>query len=98
MPSRPDDFCTSSTTSKPALKCNDVGSLIAFAALGMGITLLPDFLVRDEVERGDLVRLTAPDDAVPAEVFAMTTQGRHRKPVQALLDHLATSLLDAADV
>ena len=58
----------------------------------MGITLLPDFMVSAEVDRGDLVRLTAPDEALPVEVYAVTDDDWRSERVKALLDHLAASL------
>jgi len=73
---------------KPAMTTDDVESLIRFTAAGVGVTLMPDFLVRDEVERGELVRLTAPDEGVPAEVFALTGEQARTRRVEALLAHL----------
>lgn len=48
---------------------DDVDLLISCAGRGMGVTVLPDFLVRGEVARGELVRVTA--SGPPAEVFAV---------------------------
>lgn len=48
---------------------DDVDLLISCASRGMGVTVLPDFLVRGEVARGELVRVTAAGP--PAEVFAV---------------------------
>lgn len=48
---------------------DDVDLLISCASRGMGVTVLPDFLVRSEVARGELVRVTAAGP--PAEVFAV---------------------------
>ena len=76
---------------KPALTSNDVGSLIEFVRLGMGITLLPDFMVHAEVDRGDLVRLTAPEEVVPTEVFTVTPDEQRCERVEALLDYLVSS-------
>jgi DNA-binding transcriptional LysR family regulator len=76
-------------TVSPALTCDDVEALIRLAVAGVGITLMPDFLVQEEVERGQLAPLTGPEAAVPAEVFAMTADEERPERVDALLEHLA---------
>ena len=76
----------------PALKSNDADSLIAFAVLGTGITLLPDFIVRPEVERGELVRLNPEESGTPIRVFAVTMDERRSERVESLLDHLTSAV------
>ena len=56
----------------PYLRCDDVEMLLDLAVAGLGLVIVPDFLVRGEAERGRLVRLTRPAQAVRAEVFAVT--------------------------
>ncbi len=77
---------------EPSLTANDVDALIAFAQHGSGVTLLPDFMVEHEVARGELVQLTESDVSAPTEVFAMTGDEWRSERVEALLDHLVTSL------
>ena len=69
-----------------------MGSLIAFAVAGVGITLLPDFLVRGEAERGDLLQLTRDEDAAPTEVFAVTAEGKRTRSVETLLERLTSDV------
>ncbi|MFK7998582.1 MAG: LysR family transcriptional regulator [Polyangiales bacterium] len=54
-------------TVTPTLLVDDVEALIGFAVAGVGVTMLPDFLVEAEVASGQLVPLTSEDQAVPAK-------------------------------
>jgi DNA-binding transcriptional LysR family regulator len=76
---------------KPALTSDDVDTLIGFTREGAGVTLMPDFLVREEVHRGELVQLSRAAEAVPADVFTLTTEQRPAT-VNALLEHLVSSI------
>lgn len=53
------------------LIANDVLSIYRAAQAGVGITLLPDYLVRRDIERGDLTELFAGQLTMPHEVFAL---------------------------
>lgn len=76
----------------PALKSNDAGALIELTKLGVGITLLPDFMVETEVRRGELMQLTLADGVVPAEVFAMTADSSRSERVEVFLQHVVDRL------
>jgi len=75
-----------------ALTCDDVDALAQLAGAGVGVTMLPDFLVAAEVERGELVALTREDEGVPAEVFAVTVDEPRAPRVERLLAHLGQTL------
>ncbi|KYF47059.1 hypothetical protein BE08_28590 [Sorangium cellulosum] len=63
------------------------------ARAGLGVALLADWLVAEDIARKRLVQLLE-DHATPkAPVYALTPPVRYTAaPVRALLDHLATSL------
>ncbi|MEO1228927.1 MAG: LysR substrate-binding domain-containing protein [Myxococcota bacterium] len=67
---------------------NDLDALIHFAAAGLGITMMPDFMVEEEVADGRLVRLTKERAAVVTEVFAVTSEGRAESQLRVLSDFL----------
>lgn len=75
-------------TVRPALTSDDVDALIGLTTEGAGVTLMPDFLVQREVRRGELAPVSRPAEAVPVEVFTLTTEKRS-VAADALLDHLA---------
>jgi len=71
---------------------DDVEALIGLTVAGLGVTMLPDFLVAREVDEGLLVRLTDADTAVPAEVFANLGAQRPTARARALVEHLASAV------
>lgn len=77
---------------KPVLWADDVEALIQLAVSGAGATMLPDFLVADELRTGQLVRLTSKKQAVPAEVLAVTEPQARTALAAALLKHLVKRL------
>ena len=72
--------------------CDDMDALIRFTVAGLGITMVPDFLVRPEVERGELVQLTRERDALTVEVFAITSEQKRPRIVKAFIDGLVAGL------
>lgn len=75
---------------KPHVLVDDVDALIAFAIAGSGVTMLPDFLVQEEVARGELTSITAEGQATPAHVYAVTSSPPER--AARMVKHLATQL------
>ncbi len=68
---------------------NDSRILIAAALEDVGLTVVPEFLVRDEVAKGRLVRVMPQFPIATLWFKAMVPRNRvHRPEVQALLDHL----------
>jgi DNA-binding transcriptional LysR family regulator len=55
---------------QPRVRVNETESLVAALKLGMGICQVPDMLVRDELQRGDLVELlpSCRPEAMPIHV------------------------------
>lgn len=77
-------------TVTPTLLVDDVDALIGFAVAGVGVTMLPDFLVEAEVASGQLVALTSEEQAAAAKVYSVTTSPS-RSAVR-LLEHLGSHL------
>jgi len=77
---------------RPSLLCDDVEALIQLTVGGAGLTMMPDFLVADEVRRGALTRLTSPAVATVAEVFAVMDAATPPARVTRLVKHLARAL------
>ncbi len=75
---------------------DDVDALISMAVAGLGVTMLPDVLVAEELDDGLLVRLTDEGAAVPAEVYANLGAQRPTARARALVEHLAEALATAS--
>lgn len=71
---------------------DDVDALIALAVGGVGVVMLPDFLVQEEVASGRLLRRTSSDCVVPADVFATFGFQEPSARARALVDHLVAGL------
>lgn len=75
------------------LRSNDVESLAVAARCGMGIAVLPDYLVADDLARGALRRVLPRFAARRVDVYAVYAERRHLPArVRALLDFLVTRL------
>jgi DNA-binding transcriptional LysR family regulator len=72
------------------LRCDHLDMLVAAAVHGAGVVLVPDFLVKAELERGDLVRLL-PGWAGPPNAVYLAYESRRNQPMSArkLVDHLS---------
>lgn len=82
-----------STAVRGPLRSNDVEGLVAAARAGMGIGLLPDFLVAGDLGRGTLRQVLAQFPVRRIEVFAVYPERRHLAArTRALLDFLAARL------
>ncbi len=74
---------------------NDSRLLVAAAAEALGITVVPSFLVREELAKGRLVALLEDFPISPLWFKAMVPRNKaHRPEVAALLEHLKTEFTD----
>jgi DNA-binding transcriptional LysR family regulator len=72
---------------------NDVDALRRAACAGIGVGLLPDFLVEADVRAGSLRRVLPRFSGPRVPIFAVYSQRRHLPArVRALLDFLIRSL------
>lgn len=72
------------------LTANNGEALLKAAEAGLGITLLPAFLLGDAIERGRLVELLPNRRAAPLGIYALYPPGRYTQPkLRALIDFLA---------
>lgn len=63
------------------------------ALLGLGLTVLPAFLVHDDLASGRLVKLLPETPPTPVGIFAVFPKERQASPkVRALIDHLQLEL------
>jgi DNA-binding transcriptional LysR family regulator len=74
--------------------CSNNGDVLAAAAMqGLGITLLPDFIVEEALADGRLVRVLEDFERAPLTLFALYPSRRHvpaktRRFLEYLLEHL----------
>ena len=62
------------------------------ARSGLGVALLADRLVAEDLKEERLVELLSKYETPPAPVYALTPQGRHAtSEVRALIEHLAAA-------
>lgn len=79
------------------LKANNGEVLVQAARQGLGIALLPNFLVRDEIEKGDLVPVLERYRLPELSVYAVSPPNRFpARKVQAFISFLAERF-EAAD-
>jgi DNA-binding transcriptional LysR family regulator len=72
------------------LTANNGEALLKAAEAGLGITLLPAFLLGDALERGRLVEILTNRPAAPLGIYALYPPGRYTQPkLRALIDFLA---------
>jgi molybdate transport repressor ModE-like protein len=72
---------------------NNSEAVALMARQGLGLALVADWLVAEEVRRGRLVRLLREYAAPPAPVYALSPPGRFPSTtVRALSDHLAEEI------
>ncbi|MCG8043443.1 MAG: LysR substrate-binding domain-containing protein, partial [Candidatus Thiodiazotropha endolucinida] len=65
------------------------------ACEGLGITILPDFIVEDALATGKLVRLLKTAELVPLTLSVVYPSRKHLSArVKALVDHLINELSD----
>jgi DNA-binding transcriptional LysR family regulator len=75
--------------------CSNNGDVLAQAAMqGLGITLLPDFIVEEGLADGRLVKLLEEHERAPLTLFALYPSRQHvpaktRSFLECLLDHFA---------
>ncbi|NEX20260.1 LysR family transcriptional regulator [Thiorhodococcus mannitoliphagus] len=77
--------------------CSNNGDVLAEAAMqGLGITLLPDFIVEEGLAAGRLVKVLEAYERAPMTLFALYPSRQHvpaktRKFLEYLLEHFAAS-------
>lgn len=72
---------------------NNSEAVMFLARRGLGVALLADWLVKDDLERGRLIPLLEDFTAPPAPVFALSPPGRFSSPtVRAMTEHLAVTI------
>jgi DNA-binding transcriptional LysR family regulator len=72
---------------------NNSEAVLGMARSGLGIALLADWLVGDDVKRGRLLALLEDFTTPPAPVYALSPPGRAASiTVRAMTDHLAAAL------
>jgi DNA-binding transcriptional LysR family regulator len=75
--------------------CSNNGDVLAQAAMqGLGITLLPDFIVEEGLADGRLVKLLEEHERAPLTLFALYPSRQHvpaktRSFLEYLLEHFA---------
>ena len=78
------------TPASPAV-FNDGDGMVAAACLGLGLCQVPDYMVQNEIARGELVELLAQHRPEPLPISAVVPSGRLIPPrVRVLLDALQT--------
>lgn len=80
---------------RPGLLCDDADALIRLTVLGRGLTIVPDFLVAQEIADGTLEALTSPAQAAPADVYAVMDAASPPARVTKLVDHLVAALRES---
>jgi hypothetical protein len=80
---------------KGGLRCSDSDMLVAAASHGAGVVLVPDILVKAELERGELMRLL-PAWEGPPQVTYLAYGSRRNQPMSTrkLVDYLVCWLRD----
>ena len=84
-----------SAASKSRFVANN-GDLIRQAAVaGLGICILPSFIVCDALRQGALIPIKLDAEPVPGAMHAVYPPSRHRsRKVRAIVEHLATEIRD----
>jgi DNA-binding transcriptional LysR family regulator len=78
---------------RPALHGNTVEAVAAFARAGLGLALLPDVAIADDLSAGRLVSLCASQTPVPTPIYALHPfGGSPPKSVQGAITILARTL------
>ncbi len=83
---------TRSIPVKAGFVFNNGESMRDAAIAGLGLTLLPRFIVADALRDGRLINATPNDEPTADTIYAMYPQQRyHPRKVRAVIDHLAAS-------
>lgn len=81
--------------SEGGLRCSDSDMLVAAASHGAGVVLVPDILVKAELERGELVRLLPAWEGPPQVTYLAYGSRRHQPmSTRKLVDYLVCRLRD----
>ena len=75
------------------LACNNMEAMLGAAVAGMGVAYMPDFLAREALARGELVRVLAPFVDHTGQFSALWPSSRQLSPkVRAFVDFAAANL------
>jgi DNA-binding transcriptional LysR family regulator len=75
------------------LACNNMEAMLGATVAGMGVAYMPDFLARDALARGDLLRVLDAHVTHLGQFSALWPSSRHLSPkVRAFVDHAAAHL------
>jgi LysR family transcriptional regulator for bpeEF and oprC len=84
-------------TPRYVVSVNDSRSYVAAAISGMGVAQAPQFMVRDAVERGDLVEVLADWDREPMPLYIVYPRTRHLgNKVRVFVDWLVKLLKESS--
>ncbi|MEL6933787.1 MAG: substrate binding domain-containing protein, partial [Pseudomonadota bacterium] len=77
----------------PRISCNNGAMMRAAAEAGLGLTVLPQFLVAEALDAGRLVAADMPWEPEPDGVFALMAQASQASPkLRAFVDHLVACM------
>jgi len=81
---------------QPSLVSNDTEFLLAAACVGCGITILPDYVVADALESGELVRLLKDHELPKLSVNASIPKRKSNLDhIRLLVERLVQALMPA---
>lgn len=77
-----------------ALESNDVYFIKIMIEHGLGISLLPAWAVREEIERGDLVLVKVKNLKLKRTVAMLFIKGQQSAPIRAFINHISERKTD----
>ncbi|HLR81856.1 MAG TPA: LysR family transcriptional regulator [Paenalcaligenes sp.] len=78
---------------EPVMRVNNANGMLPALRAGLGVTMLPEFLVADDLRTGALVPVLGDWQAEPADLYIVMPPGRRRPArVNALIEYLVAQL------
>ncbi len=78
---------------EPVMRVNNANGMLPVLRAGLGLTMLPEFLVADDLRSGTLVPLLSDWQTEPADLYIVMPPGRRRPArVNALIEYLVAEL------